>query len=535
MRGLELRKSRHTSGRQIIIIVLSVCALMRFLSRNVILPAIVILLVMTAGCASTPDSGLPAGTTPARTGIIPGSTAGSQADLTNQNSPQAAVFRDGASYTTFAPGQPRIGLEKIGGGLSSPMMMAFPDDGSGRIFVVDQIGLVRIITADGKLLDTPFLDLRDHMVSLTAGYDERGLLSIAFHPDFRNHSRVFVYYSAPLRAGAPSGWSCTNHLSEFGITPGDANTADTNSEKILLTVDKPESNHNGGPILFGPDDGYLYLALGDGGGADDTSAGHTPGTGNAQDMTTLLGKILRIDVDTPGAGGTPYSVPADNPFVGTAGILPEIYASGFRNPAYLSFDAGTGHHLTTGVAGQNLFESVFIVTKGGNYGWHIREGTHCFDPANDAVPLPRACPVVGSRGEPLIGPVIELGHDVGNTIIGGSVYRGSALQALNGSYIFGDWSKSFGGSGDGSILISTPPAGYTISSYPSAVNAITPKDNQMWTTQEFSITTSTNGRVNAFVRGFGEDAGHEIYVLTSRNAGPDPAVKSGEIWKLVPP
>ena len=215
------------------------------------------------------------------------------------------MFRNGASFTTFAPGLPRIGLEKISGDLSSPVMMALPDDGSGRIFVADQIGLVRIITADGKLLDTPFLDLRDRMVSLNTGYDERGLLSIAFHPDFRNHSRVFVYYSAPLRAGAPSGWSCTNRLSEFGITPGDANTADINSEKILLSVDKPESNHNGGPILFGPDDGYLYLALGDGGGADDTSAGHTPGTGNAQDMTTLLGKILRIDVDTPGAGGTP--------------------------------------------------------------------------------------------------------------------------------------------------------------------------------------------------------------------------------------
>jgi glucose/arabinose dehydrogenase len=251
-------------------------------------------------------------------------------------------------------------------------------------------------------------------------------------------------------------------------------------------------------------------------------------------MTTRLGKILRIDVDTPGSGGTPYSVPPDNPFVGAAGILPEIYASGFRNPAYLSFDAGAGHHLTTGVAGQNLFESVFIVTGGGNYGWHIREGTHCFDPAHDTAPLPPGCPLVGSRGEPLIGPVIELGHDAGTTIIGGAIYRGRSLPAFNGSYIFGDWSKSFSGSGDGSLLVSTPPAGYGISGYPSALNAITPQDNQMWTTQEFSITTSPNGRVNAFVRGFGEDADHEIYVLTSRNAGPDPSVTGGEIWKLVP-
>jgi glucose/arabinose dehydrogenase len=506
---------------------------MTFPSRAVILSAAIIILVVSAGCTSKTGTGLPAGTPPAGTGITTNTYAGSPADLTNQNSPEAAVFRNGASYTTLEPGQPGIGLEKIAGDLSSPVMIAVPGDGSGRMFVVDQIGLVRIITADGALSDTPFLDLRDRMVSLNTGYDERGLLSIAFHPDFRNNSRVFVYYSAPLRAGGPFGWSCTNRLSEFRVTPGNPGTADPGSEKILLTVDKPASNHNGGPILFGPDDGYLYLALGDGGGADDTGTGHTPGTGNGQDMTTMLGKILRIDVDRP-AMGTLYSVPPDNPFVGVAGILPEIYASGFRNPAYMSFDAGSGHHLTTGVAGQNLFESVFIVTRGGNYGWHIREGTHCFDPANDAVPLPRPCPITGSHGEPLIGPVVELGHDVGATIIGGAVYRGTALPALNGSYIFGDWSKSFGGSGDGSLMVSTPPAGYNISSYPDELAAITPEDNQMWTTQELSITTSTNGRVNAYVRGFGEDENREIYVLTSRNAGPDPSVKSGEIWKLVP-
>ena len=199
----------------------------------------------------------------------------------------------------------------------------------------------------------------------------------------------------------------------------------------------------------------------------------------------------------------------------------------------MSFDSGAGHHLTTAVAGQRLFESVFIVTRGGNYGWNIREGTHCFDPANNADPAP-ACPVIGSRGEPLIGPIVELGHDVGTTIIGGFIYRGSALPALNGTYIYGDWSKAFGGSGDGTILVSSPPAGYDISQYPSEVSAISPQDNWMWSTQEVSITTSTNGRVNAFVRGFWEDADHEIYVLTSRNAGPDPAAMSGEIWKLVP-
>jgi glucose/arabinose dehydrogenase len=526
-------EARKNKGRQIIIVLLYVCALMPYLSRNVILTVFVILLVMIAGCASTTKNGLPAGPSPAETGSVAVPTGGSQTDLTNQNAPYAAMFRAGASSTVLAGDQPKLGLERISGDLSSPMMIATPGDGTGRKFVVDQIGLVRIITADGKLIGEPFLDLRDRMVRLSTGYDERGLLSLAFHPDFKNNSRLFVFYSAPLRAGAPVGWSCTNRLSEFRIIPGNADAVDMNSEKILLMIDKPQSNHNGGPILFGPDDGYLYLALGDGGGSDDTGAGHTRSTGNAQDMRTMLGKILRIDVNTPGTGGTPYSVPQDNPFVATAGILPEIYASGLRNPAYMSFDSGAGHHLTTAVAGQRLFESVFIVTRGGNYGWNIREGTHCFDPANNADPAP-ACPVIGSRGEPLIGPIVELGHDVGTTIIGGFIYRGSALPALNGTYIYGDWSKAFGGSGDGTILVSSPPAGYDISQYPSELNAITPPDNRMWSTQEVSITTSTNGRVNAFVRGFWEDADHEIYVLTSRNAGPDPAAKSGEIWKLVP-
>ena len=211
--------------------------------------------------------------------------------------------------------------------------------------------------------------------------------------------------------------------------------------------------------------------------------------------------------------------------MGTAGILPEIYASGFRNPAYMSFDAGAGHHLTTAVAGQRLFESVFIVTKGGNYGWNIREGTHCFDPANDAVPPARGCPVDGiPRG------TVDRAHHRARARCGyipslAATSTGAVHCPLStGSYIFGDWSKAFGGSGDGTILVSTPPAGYDISRYPSALNAITPQDNQMWTTQEFSISTSTNGRVNAFVRGFWEDADHEIYVLTSRNAGPDPQV-----------
>ena len=165
------------------------------------------------------------------------------------------------------------------------MMLTEPDDGSGRLFIVDQIGLVRILAPGAGLLETPFLDLRDRLVPLNPRYDERGLLSLAFHPGYAENGRLFVFYSAPLRPGGPKGWNCTNRLSEFRVSRDDPDRADPGSERVLLTIDKPAHNHNGGPVLFGPDDGYLYLALGDGGGADDTGPGHTPGSGNAQDLT----------------------------------------------------------------------------------------------------------------------------------------------------------------------------------------------------------------------------------------------------------
>jgi glucose/arabinose dehydrogenase len=498
--------------------------------RIVILVVVVAACVACTGCTSDQGNGATTPVTPVQT--VNG-TIGVPVDLTNQDSLQAATFRNGASYTPLGTPQPDISLEKIAGGFSSPMMIAVPNDGSGRMAVVDQIGIVKMLTPDNKVIDTPFLDVQDRMVKLNAGYDERGLFSLAFHPDFKNNGRVFVYYSAPLRAGGPTGWSSTNRLSEFHVLPGNPDAVDMSSEKILLTVDKPYSNHNGGPLLFGPDDGYLYLALGDGGRADDTGIGHTPGIGNAQDGATFMGKILRIDVDKPGEGGKNYSIPPDNPFVGTAGFAPEIYAMGFRNPAYASFDSGRNHTLTTGVAGQALFESVFIVDKGGNYGWNIREGTHCFNPADDTKPAAVPCPVTGSRGEPLIGPIIETGHDVGNTVIGGYVYRGAAMPDLVGNYIFGHWSTGFT-RGDGTLLIATPPNGYDIGMYPPAVHNITPQDNQMWTMREFRVTNNPDGRIHAYVRGFGEDGNHELYVLTSMKSGPDPSATTGEIWKLVP-
>jgi glucose/arabinose dehydrogenase len=451
-------------------------------------------------------------------------------DLTNENSPLAATFDDGASRTTLGRPAAAIGLSLVTGGLTAPMMLAEPPDGSHRLFIVDQIGLVRVLDASGTLRGNPFLDIRSRMVPLNPAYDERGLLSLAFHPEFAANGRVYVYYTAPLRNGAPAGWDSTNRLSEFRVS-NDPNLADMFSERVLLSVDKPSPNHNGGQIRFGPD-GYLYLPLGDGGGANDVGLGHTTGTGNGQDMSQLLGKVLRIDVNTR-AAGKEYGIPADNPFLTDPAIPPETYASGFRNPAFASFDAGDGHRYLVADAGQRLFEEVSLVLPGGNYGWNLREGTHCFDPSNNAAPK-SGCGVSGSQGESLIGPIFEGGHDLGLTIVGGHLYRGTALPSLQGKYVFGYWSDGKRSGGNGVLLVATPSVGWTIDRYPGSVAALTASDNAMWSGSEIPVSGMNNFRVNAFIRGFGEDGSRELYLLTSERTGPDPTFATGKVWKLVP-
>jgi glucose/arabinose dehydrogenase len=314
--------------------------------------------------------------------------------------------------------------------------------------------------------------------------------------------------------------------------PGNPDKVDMSSEKVILMVDKPYQNHNGGFILFGSD-GYLYLPLGDGGRADDTGIGHTPSIGNAQDLSKILGKVIRLDVDNVPSGKT-YGIPADNPFVGTAGTLPEIYAYGFRNPAYAAFDAGDGRHLYVWMAGQRLFESAFIVLKGGNYGWNIREGTHCFDPNNDALVPNATCAIAGYRGEPLIGPVVELGHDLGDTIVGGAVYRGTSLAGWQGKMIYGTWSDESRSVGNGTLLVSSAPQGFDLNSLPADAMDLTPADNRMWTTAEIRVANNANGRINAFVRGIFTGVDGEAYLLINQNGGPGLQQGTGEIWKFVP-
>jgi glucose/arabinose dehydrogenase len=409
-----------------------------------------------------------------------------------------------------------VGVELVAEGLTAPVQLVASPDGSGRLFIVDQIGLIRVLAADGALLDEPFLDVRDRMVALSSGFDERGLLGLAFHPAYTANGRLFVYYSAPLREGAPEAWNHTSHISEFHVS-ADPNAVDPTTEQILLQVDQPQFNHNAGTLVFGPTDGYLYVSLGDGGGANDVGLGHTPEIGNGQDITNLLGSILRIDVD----GAAPYAIPPDNPFAATPGCAEgcdEIYAYGFRNPYRISFDMEGPRDLFAGDAGQLLWEEVSIVTKGGNYGWNLKEGTHCFDPDNPMEP-PDECPDTGYLGEPLIDPVIEYANQrqpggLGTTVVGGHVYRGSNLPQLRGRYVFGDWSSGFGAA-DGRLF------------------AATERKDRLWRMQELLIQGRPGGRIGHYVLGFGQDHNGEVYVLTSDTVGP--TGENGRVYRLTRP
>ena len=404
-----------------------------------------------------------------------------------------------------------VSVQLVAEGFSAPVAMASPHDGTGRLFIVDQAGTIRILAGDGTLVPEPFLDLTGQIVPLEPDYDERGVLGLAFHPDFANNGRVFVYYTAPLREGAPEGWDHTNVLAEFNVSADNPDVGDLASLKTVLQIDQPQFNHNAGHITFGPD-GYLYIPIGDGGGGDDVGDGHTPDLGNAQDLTNLHGSILRIDVN--GDPGT-YTIPADNPFVSDDSAADEIYAYGLRNPYHISFDRGGDNALFAADAGQEIYEEVSIISLGGNYGWNIKEGTHCFDTANPEVSLSE-CASTGANGEPLIDPIIEYSHDqVGVVVVGGYVYRGTAMPDLEGYYIFGDYTSGQGDSPDGTLL------------WAEASDA-----GGMWTWGELSVAGMPDERLGANVLGIGEDDNGELYVLTSRTSAP--SGDTGQVWKLVP-
>jgi glucose/arabinose dehydrogenase len=347
---------------------------------------------------------------------------------------------------------------------------------------------------------------------VTTATDERGLLGLASHPQYAQNGRFFVVYNAPVRPIDPAGFDDIWRLSEFHVSANDPNRADAASEAVLLEILKPQGNHNGGQLAFGPD-GMLYASIGDGGQASDVGPNHTPGIGNAQDLTNLLGSLLRFNADTPGT----LTVPPDNPFTADPSVLPQIFAYGLRNPWRFSFDMGGSRRLFCADAGQSLFEEVSIVQSGDNLGWNIKEGRHCFDPDTPADP-PATCPNVGANGRPLIDPVIEYAHRDASgqqaylAVVGGYVYRGSAVPDLAGRYVFGDWSR-LPNTPDGTILVAEEDAAGA------------------WQFNELPIATSANGRLNRYVLAFGQDLEGELYVLSSQSFGP--AGATGQVFKIV--
>jgi glucose/arabinose dehydrogenase len=397
----------------------------------------------------------------------------------------------------------RVGLELIAEGFTSPVALVTPRDESDRLFVVDQVGMIWILS-QGKRIEIPFLDLRDRIVELNAFYDERGLLGLAFHPDFATNGRFYVSYSAPLQAGLSSSvWDHTTYISEFTVSADDPNQADPASERVLMALHKPGYNYEAGHLAFGPD-GYLYIATGDSVRDPASEAGQY-----AQDPYSLLGKILRIDVNKTGENGEPYAIPADNPLVDGSGS-PEVFAYGFRNPYRFSFDVfdSSESRLFVVDVGQAMMEEVNLVMAGGNYGWPIREGNSCFNMRAWNQPL-KTCPT-----EDLIDPIIAYTHQGDlSAIIGGTIYRGQVLPSLYEGYVFGDW-----GRGNGHLFVAHPPGTGT----------------GLWKITEIEVELSDYQTGIGQLIGIGQDENGELYLLT-KDPGMGPVGESGRLYKLIPP
>jgi glucose/arabinose dehydrogenase len=331
--------------------------------------------VAIVGCTTAPTSLPPTGQTPAST-------------PTQSATPTAAPLPASIS------------------GLGLVTNIVAPDDGSGRLFVTDQVGVIRVVR-DGKVAGSPALDIRSKVGSDST---EQGLLGLAFPPGFAAKQRAYIYFTDPSGA---------SRVYRIAMSAGDPDAFDPASMQLLLSIAQPYVNHNGGQLAFGPD-GYLYLGFGDGGGAGD------PGN-RAQDLGALLGKILRIDVESA-PDSTAYRIPPDNPFVGRSGARPEIWEYGLRNPWRFSFDRGTGD-LWIGDVGQDKYEEIDCVAGGGagglDFGWPLYEGNHLYNAT--------------SKGTGVVWPVAEYAHPIGDSVTGGYVYRGSAFPAEQGLYAFGDY------------------------------------------------------------------------------------------------
>lgn len=420
-------------------------------------------------------------------------------------------------------GEASFALELVTAEIGTSVGAAYAPFATTQLFIVEQQGLVTALGVGASNFGDRHVMLdvgpegADLLVSLkTEGFDERGLIGLAFDPHYRKTGRFYTYTSERLGpepdfTTLAAGESRRNDASlsvirEWRVDDprrSDA-VADPESSRVLLRIEQPQPNHNGGALAFGRD-GMLYIALGDGGSRDDEGLGHSAG-GNGQDLSeqNLLGKILRIDPRGTTSGNGSYGIPADNPFAGAVAGADEVYAYGFRNPYRMTFDHGTGD-LIAGDVGQRDIEEIDVVVAGGNYGWPVKEGTFLFD---NRGPTTRGVSAANSPGEPvgMIDPIAQYDHDEGTSVTAGFVYRGSALPELTGTYVFGDLTRNadliagrfFQIDGDGQLV-------------------------------ELIASNAADNRL--LITGFGQDTQGELYVVGLQ---PRDGRVAGVVYRLVP-
>ena len=405
-----------------------------------------------------------------------------------------------------------ICVREIVSGLRNPVALVPAYDRTHRMFVAEQVGVIHVILQNGTMLSEPFLDISARVLVSSHPGDERGFLGIAFHPMFRRNGRVYVYYSAYYSIAQRDEYNRLTHhvsrLSQFTISANDPNKLNETSEEIILELPEPNSNHNGGTLFFDLDN-YLYLGLGDGGGAGDKFGS----IGNGQNNTNIHGTMIRVDVDNPSTRrvGAKYGIPISNPFVSSEyrEVRHEIFAYGFRNIWRCSMDRGALNthegqgRILCGDVGQGRYEEVDLVKKGKNYGWRVMEGNACF----------KDCHLQTDEFE---APIIVYPHAEGKSVIGGKVYRGCLFPRLRGKYIFGDYTS-------GTLF-------YGIES----------ESTGHWTKEAICFAADSSckggGTSNSYKSGilsFGESESGEIFFLSTSNPSSQAAV--GSVYQLVDP